>query len=133
MKSTKLHAAFIAQIVVTCCDLAQDCLDEDETAATIGGMHETFGQPSYITRFFFFARGKKKKVDLFYSTDNIIHWRASSQYSHVCVPAYANASVLIENAGLMHQRLARYGLKTTSTRFVRLTQQQCQSPQTRVK
>lgn len=130
MKSTKLHAAFIAQIVVTCCDLAQDCLDEDETAATIGGMHETFGQPSYITS----ARERqKKKVDLFYSTENIIHWRASSQYSHVCVPAYANASVLIENAGLMHQRLARYGLKTTSTRFVRLTQQQCQSPQTRVK
>lgn len=63
MKSTKLHAAFIAQIVVTCCDLPQDCLGEDETAATIGGMHETFGQPSYITS----ARERQKKKKSIFS------------------------------------------------------------------
>lgn len=49
MKSTKLHAVSIAQLVVTCCDLPPGCMGEDETAATIGGMYETFGQPSYLT------------------------------------------------------------------------------------
>lgn len=45
MKSTKCYAVSIAQIVVTCCYLAPGCMGIDETA-TIGGMYETFGQPS---------------------------------------------------------------------------------------
>lgn len=58
-KAPSYNAASIAQIVVTCCDRPPGHMGDDETA-TIGGMHETFGQPSYLTS----ARESRKVDDI---------------------------------------------------------------------